>query len=112
MEEFETQATALTLLNGLRPRAFKDSLSKQPAKTMDEIQLRAKRYIYLEETQKATTNSTKRFATRRPLEEGISNTEGQKASRLYSPQCVPSRFIQGSRTGGTISEAKSAPSKG
>ena len=43
----------LTLLNGLRPDTFKDLLSKNLARTMDEIQLRAERYIYLEETQKA-----------------------------------------------------------
>ena len=37
VEELETQDAVLTLLNGLRSRAFKDSLSKQPTKTMDEI---------------------------------------------------------------------------
>ena len=66
MEELETQAAVLTLLNGLWPRAFKDSLSKWPAKTMDEIQVRAERYIYLEETQRATTSSTKNQAEKKP----------------------------------------------
>ena len=46
----ETQVAMLTLLNRLRLEAFKDSFFKQPIKTMDEIQVRAKRYIYLEET--------------------------------------------------------------
>ena len=54
------------LLNGLRPRAFKDSLSKRPAKTVDEIQLRVERYIYLEKTQRATTNSTKNQVEKNP----------------------------------------------
>ena len=56
VEELETQAI-ITLLNGLRPRAFKDLLSKCPAKTMDEIQQRAERYIYLEGMQKAMASS-------------------------------------------------------
>ena len=46
VEELETQAAVLTLLNGLRPGAFNDSLSKSLAKTMDKIQLRVERYIY------------------------------------------------------------------
>ena len=33
VEELETQVVVLTLLNELRPRAFKDSLSKCPART-------------------------------------------------------------------------------
>ena len=65
VEELETQAAVLTLLNGLRPRAFKDSLSKWPVKTMDEIQIRPERYIYLEEMQKATVNSTKNQAEKK-----------------------------------------------
>ena len=56
VEKLETQATVLTLLNGLRPRVFKDLLSKHPPKTMDEIQLSTERYIYLEETEKAIAN--------------------------------------------------------
>ena len=59
MEELETQATVLTLLNELRLGAFKDSLSKHPAKTMDETQLREEKYIYLKETQKVVTNSAR-----------------------------------------------------
>ena len=66
VEELETQAIVLTLLNRLQPGAFKDSLSKRLAKIMDEIQVRAKRYIYLEETQKATTNSVKTQAEKKP----------------------------------------------
>ena len=65
VEELETQGAVFTLLNRLRPGAFKDSLSKRPAKTMDEIQVRAERYIYLEETQKATTNSVKTQAEKK-----------------------------------------------
>ena len=57
VEELETQVAVLTPLNGLRPGAVKDSLSKRPAKIMDEIHLRAKRYIYVQEMQKATVNS-------------------------------------------------------
>ena len=49
VEELETLAAVLTLLNGLRPGAFKDSLSKQPVETMDEIQIRTERHIYLNE---------------------------------------------------------------
>ena len=45
IEELETQAGVLTLLNGLRPGAFKDSLSKRLARTMDEIQLRVENYL-------------------------------------------------------------------
>ena len=37
VEEIETQAEILTLLNRFQPGAFKDSLSKRPVKTMDEI---------------------------------------------------------------------------
>ena len=66
MEELETQAAVLTLLNGLRLGAFKDLLSKRPAKTMDEIQLRAERYIYLEKIQKAMANSAKSQAEKKP----------------------------------------------
>ena len=66
VEELETQATVLTLLNGLWPGAFKDSLSKRPARTMDMIQLRAEKYIYLKETQKATVNSAKGQAENKP----------------------------------------------
>ena len=66
MEELETQAVVLTLLNKLRPGAFEDSLSKRPTKTMDEIQVWAGRYIYLEETQKATTSCAKNQAEKNP----------------------------------------------
>ena len=66
VEELETQAVVLTLLNGLRPGAFKDSLSKRPAKTMDKIQVRAEKYIYLEETQRATASSIKNQAEKKP----------------------------------------------
>ena len=62
MEELETQAVVLTLLKGLRPGVFKDSLSKRPVKPMDEIQVRAEKYIYLEETQRATVSSAKNQA--------------------------------------------------
>ena len=59
VEELETQVVVLTLLNELRLGAFKDSLSKWPTKTMDEISIRMERYIYLEETQRATASSVK-----------------------------------------------------
>ena len=49
VEELETQAAVLMLLIELRPGAFKDSLSKRPTKTMDEIQIRVERYIYFKE---------------------------------------------------------------
>ena len=65
MEELETQAAVLMLLNGLQPGAFKDSLSKQPAKTMGEIQVMAERYIYLEEMQRAMANSVKNQAEKK-----------------------------------------------
>ena len=77
-EEVETQAAVLTLLNRLRLGAFKDSLSKRPAKTMNKIQVRAERYIYLKETQRATTNFGKKssrkedgLTIRGSTEEGI-----------------------------------------
>ena len=66
VEELETQAAVLTLMNRLQPGAIKDSLSKGPAKTMDEIQVRVERYIYLEETQRATASSTKNQAKKKP----------------------------------------------
>ena len=72
----------LTLLNGLQSRAFKGSLSKQPAKTMDEIQLRAERYIYLEETQRATANSAKGQAEKMP---GLQHEERQR-KELRAPR--------------------------
>ena len=62
----ETQAAVLTLLNGLRPGAFKDSLSKRPVKAMDEIQVRVERYIYLEETQRVTISLAKNQAEKKP----------------------------------------------
>ena len=37
VEELETQATVLNLLNELRLVAFNNSLSKHPTRTMDEI---------------------------------------------------------------------------
>ena len=49
----------LTLLNRLWPGSFKDLLVKWPAKTMNEIQVKAEKYIYLEETQKAIANTGK-----------------------------------------------------
>ena len=59
VEDLNTQVAVLTLLNGLCPESFKDLLSKRPAKIMDEIQMRVKKYIYLEEIQKATVNRGK-----------------------------------------------------
>ena len=56
VEESQTQATVLTLLNGLRPWPFKSLLSKHPARTLEEIQMRVEKYIFLEEIEKATTN--------------------------------------------------------
>ena len=57
VEELQTQAAILTLLNGLRPGPFKTSLSKRPPRSPEEIHIRAKKYIFLEETEKATANS-------------------------------------------------------
>ena len=56
MEELQTQAAVLTLLNGLQPGPFKSSLSKHLARTMKEIQIRAEKYIHLEETEKVIAN--------------------------------------------------------
>ena len=63
MEELETQVAVLTLLN--EPGAFKDSLSKNPSRAIDKIQVRVERYIYLEETQKAMANSGKNHGAQR-----------------------------------------------
>ena len=75
VEELETQAAVLILLNGLRLGAFKDSLSKRPVTTMDEIQVRAEKYIYLKETQRAMVNSAKSQAENNP---GLQYEEHQK----------------------------------
>ena len=56
VNELQTQAAILTLLNGLRPRPFKTSLSKRRAESPEEIQTRVKKYIFMEETEKAITN--------------------------------------------------------
>ena len=57
IEELQTQAAILTLLNELRPRPFKSSLSKRLQQSPEEIQIKAKKYIFLEEIEKATANS-------------------------------------------------------
>ena len=57
LEELEAQVIILTLLNGLQPGPFKSLLSKGPTRTFKEIQIWAKKYIFLEEIEKATANS-------------------------------------------------------
>ena len=44
------------LLNGLRLGPFKTSLSKRPPRSPEEIQIRVEKYIFPEETEKATAN--------------------------------------------------------
>ena len=57
VEELQTQVAVLTLLNRLLPGHFKSSLSKRPTRTPKEIQMRAEKYIFLEETEKVTASS-------------------------------------------------------
>ena len=53
-------------MNGLRLGAFKDLFSKRPVKTIDEIQVRAKRYIYLKEIQRVTANLARSQVKKKP----------------------------------------------
>ena len=61
----QTQAAILTLLNGLRPWPFKTSLSKRPLELPEEIQTRAEKYIFLEEIEEAIANSGRHQSERK-----------------------------------------------
>ena len=84
IEDLQTQGAVLTLLNRLRLGSFRDSLSKQPTKAMDDIQIRAKKYIYLEKTKKSTASkkeprcSNDELSIGGAFEKRNMNTEGWK----------------------------------
>ena len=74
VSKVQTQAAILTLLNGLQPRQFKTSLSKIPPESPEEIQTRAEKYIFLEETEKVTANPGRHQSDKKVVK---TNTQGR-----------------------------------